>query len=66
MLTTTTDSYFLCIVVKDSNFDIADSIPGFDAAIVTTVPLGGGLSSSASLELGKATFLEALTGNNLS
>ncbi|CAG7708773.1 unnamed protein product [Allacma fusca] len=43
----------------------ADSIPGFDAAIVTTVPLGGGLSSSASLEVATATFLEALTGNNL-
>ena len=35
---------------------------GFDAAIVTNVPLGGGLSSSASLEMACATFLEALYG----
>ncbi|CAG7817409.1 unnamed protein product [Allacma fusca] len=46
MLTTTMNSYFLCILVEDNNFGIADSIPGFDAAIVTTVPLGEGLSSS--------------------
>lgn len=34
----------------------------FDAAIVTSVPLGGGLSSSASLEVAMYTFLENLTG----
>ena len=34
----------------------------FDAAIVTSVPLGGGLSSSASLEVATYTFLEILTG----
>jgi galactokinase len=43
----------------------AETVPGFDAAIVTTVPLGGGLSSSASLEVATATFLEALTGKIL-
>ena len=32
----------------------------FDAAIVSDVPLGGGLSSSASLEVATAAFLEAL------
>lgn len=41
------------------------SLSGFDAAIVTTVPLGGGLSSSASLEVATCTFLEALTGKQL-
>lgn len=33
----------------------------FDACICTAVPLGGGLSSSASLEVATYTFLEALT-----
>ncbi|XP_054748525.1 galactokinase-like [Lytechinus pictus] len=34
----------------------------FDAAVVTSVPLGGGVSSSASLEVATYTFLEELTG----
>lgn len=42
-----------------------ETVPGFDAAIMTTVPLGGGLSSSASLEVSVCTFLEALTGKSL-
>lgn len=37
-------------------------VPGFDAIITTSVPLGGGLSSSASLEVAMFTFLETLTG----
>lgn len=36
-------------------------MPGFDAVIATNVPIGGGLSSSASLEVATATFLESLT-----
>jgi galactokinase len=36
------------------------NIPSFDIAIVGNVPLGGGLSSSASLEVATATFLDAL------
>jgi galactokinase len=36
-------------------------IPGFDAVIDSTVPLGGGLSSSASLEVAFATLLESIT-----
>jgi len=35
---------------------------GFDAVIATAVPIGGGLSSSASLEVAVYSFLEALTG----
>jgi len=35
---------------------------GFDVAIATDVPLGGGLSSSAALEVATFTFLEELTG----
>jgi galactokinase len=38
---------------------------GFDAVMNSTVPLGGGLSSSASLEVATATLLEAITGTTL-
>jgi galactokinase len=38
---------------------------GFDALIHSTVPLGGGLSSSAALEVATATLLEAITGLKL-
>jgi galactokinase len=38
---------------------------GFDALIHSTVPLGGGLSSSAALEVSTATLLEAITGRTL-
>jgi galactokinase len=38
---------------------------GFDALIHSTVPLGGGLSSSAALEVATATLLEAITGQKL-
>lgn len=37
-------------------------VPSFDAVIVSSVPLGGGVSSSASLEVATFTFLEQLTG----
>ncbi len=36
---------------------------GFDAVIVSNVPLGGGLSSSASLEVSVATLIEELSGH---
>lgn len=39
--------------------------PVFDAVIDSTVPLGGGLSSSAALEVAMATLLEQLTGKQL-
>ncbi|MGO9587284.1 MAG: galactokinase [Limisphaerales bacterium] len=38
---------------------------GFDALIHSTVPLGGGLSSSAALEVATATLLEVITGRKL-
>ena len=41
------------------------SLGGFDALIHSTVPLGGGLSSSAALEVSTATLLEAVTGKKL-
>jgi galactokinase len=40
--------------------------PGsFDAMIDSTVPFGGGLSSSAALEVATATLLEVITGKKL-
>lgn len=38
----------------------------FDAAIASDVPLGGGLSSSAALEVSVATLLEEITGVKIS
>ena len=38
---------------------------GFDALIHSNVPLGGGLSSSAALEVATATLLETITGHTL-
>jgi galactokinase len=41
------------------------AVGGFEAAIDSTVPRGGGLSSSASLEVAAATLIEAMTGRRL-
>ena len=40
-------------------------VPSFDATIVSSVPLGGGVSSSASLEVATFTFLEEVTGTKI-
>jgi galactokinase len=40
-------------------------VRGFDALIHSTVPIGGGLSSSAALEVAFATLLEAVAGVRL-
>lgn len=40
--------------------DRGHAVPGFDAWIVSSVPLGAGLSSSAALECAAATMLEGL------
>jgi galactokinase len=40
-------------------------IPALDILLESTVPLGGGLSSSAALEVCTATLLEAATGQTL-
>ncbi|MCA9249102.1 MAG: galactokinase [Planctomycetales bacterium] len=42
------------------------SVSAFDAVIGSSVPLGGGLSSSAALEVATATLAEQLTGVTLS
>lgn len=41
---------------------ILGDVPPFNAIILSTVPVGAGLSSSAALEVAMYTFLEALTG----
>jgi galactokinase len=40
-------------------------VPGFDAVITSDVPLGGGLSSSAALEVATATAIEKFLGIEL-
>lgn len=40
-------------------------LAGFDAVIHSAVPVGGGLSSSAALEVALATFLESTSGNQI-
>jgi len=41
------------------------TIPALDVAFMSTVPLGGGLSSSAALEVCTATLMEAVTGKTI-
>ncbi len=41
------------------------TVPGLDISLVSTVPLGGGLSSSAALEVCTATLLETAIGTKL-
>ncbi len=45
--------------------DRGAKLGGFDAQVHSTVPLGGGLSSSAALEVATATLLEEITGQQL-
>jgi len=40
-------------------------IPGFDACLVSNLPIGGGLSSSAAIECAAATLFEALVDTAL-
>jgi len=46
-------------------FDAGLKVPPFCAVINSNVPLGGGLSSSASLEVAIATLLELMAGKKL-
>ncbi|KAJ7372651.1 Galactokinase [Desmophyllum pertusum] len=48
--------------VKGVIANFPEQVPAFDAMIASSVPLGGGLSSSASLEVATYTFLEQLSG----
>lgn len=42
-------------------FIVAGPLPGFEVVIESNVPIGGGLSSSASLEVAVYTFLQQLS-----
>ncbi len=44
---------------------LGHQVPTLDVSFDSTVPLGGGLSSSAALEVATATLLEAATGTTL-
>lgn len=55
--------------IKQNYFIFQGDVCSFDAVIVSSVPLGGGVSSSASIEVATYTYLEQLTGginNNIS
>lgn len=41
------------------------NVNGFNAVVESNVPVGGGLSSSAALEVATATLMEAMTGTTL-
>ena len=45
------------------HFHANQSLPAFNAAIVGSVPLGGGVSSSASVEVATYTMLEELVSS---
>lgn len=45
---------------------VSGTLNPFDAVIISSVPLGGGLSSSAALEVATYLFLDQLDGNNVS
>jgi len=51
-------NYFRGVVAQFAG--AGHAVPFFDVAIAGNVPLGGGLSSSASLEVATASFLQAL------
>ncbi|XP_015511364.1 galactokinase [Neodiprion lecontei] len=48
--------------VKGPIANFTCNVPGFDALIISSVPVGAGLSSSAALEVATYTLLEALSG----
>jgi len=49
-----------CNYVKGVVAQMPGDVPSFDAVITSSVPIGGGVSSSASLEVATHTFLEQL------
>ncbi|XP_063362010.1 galactokinase-like [Cydia amplana] len=51
--------------VKGVVANFPGAVKGFDAVIVSDLPMGAGLSSSASVEVATFTLLEALAGTNI-
>lgn len=56
-------SCFYIYIIYFVSCGLTGIVVGFDAVILSSVPLGGGLSSSASLEVATYSFIEAITGN---
>jgi galactokinase len=48
--------------MKGVMHNFGEAIPGFNAVVHSNVPTGGGLSSSAALEVATFRFMELLTG----
>ena len=55
--------YVACVLDQCAGGEL--TAPAFDAVIDSNVPLGGGLSSSAALEVATATLVEELGGKKL-
>ncbi|GFR57995.1 galactokinase-like [Elysia marginata] len=53
-----------CNYVKGVAAQMIGTVPSFDAVVVSSVPLGGGVSSSAALEVATYKFLEQMEGVN--
>ncbi|GAB5363275.1 hypothetical protein AAMO2058_000869700 [Amorphochlora amoebiformis] len=51
----------VCALIQERGIEV----PGFCAAVVGNVPQGGGLSSSAALEVSTATFVERLCNTKI-
>ncbi len=67
LLTPSTDGWVNYVRGVIAGFQARGAIiPGFDAVIVSDVPMGGGLSSSAALEVSTAMFLQSLTSHEIS
>lgn len=58
-------SNYVAGVVSGMVKDKGISIPGFQAVAKSNVPIGGGLSSSASLEVATATLIEAVADQTI-
>ena len=56
-------NYIRGVVAEFQNRGV--KIPALDISLVTTLPLGGGLSSSAALEVATATLLEVVSGTKM-
>jgi galactokinase len=56
-------NYFAGVIALCSNRNMRPG--GFEAVVDSSVPFGGGLSSSAAIEVATATLIEAMTGKTL-
>ena len=57
-------AYNASILHDCTSIMLSGTVSSFDVVIATSVPLGGGVSSSAALEVATHTFLEAVEGDS--